>query len=159
MPGGDGARRSNCLIQPADIMPTLLELAGADDPGTMHGKSLLRLLKGSDKPLRDIAVSSWAIIHEPKERAPLAADPYTWFEQARGIKPSTINDGEWALICGARDVPPELYHLPSDLAQARNVFAEHKDEARRLHAAYVQFLESVGTNPEFVDRRRELPEG
>jgi len=157
MPGGAGARRSASLIQPADIMPTLLELAGADDPGTMHGHSLAPLLKGDDRPLREVAVSSWAIIHEPRERGPLTTDPYTWFKQAWGLKPSTVNDGEWALICGARDVEPELYHLPSDPAQRHNVFAERTDEAKRLHAAYLEFLESVGTQEQFIARRRVLP--
>ncbi len=157
LPGGAGARRSAALVQPADIMPTLLELGRADDPATMHGRSLVPLLRGDDTPLRPVAVSSWAIIHEPKERAPLAADPYDWFKQAAGLTPSTVNDGEWALICGARDVTPELYHLPSDPAQQRNVFADHKHHARRLHSAYIEFLESVGTNQVFVDRRRELP--
>ncbi|UCH35567.1 MAG: sulfatase [Armatimonadota bacterium] len=157
MPGGAGARRSSALVQAPDIMATLVELAGADDPGTMHGKSLAPLLKGDDRALREVAVSSWAIIHEPKEAPPVARDFYEWFEQARGLKPSTVNDGEWALICGAQDVEPELYHLLSDPTQERNVFAEHKDEAKRLHAAYVELLESVGTKDDFVARRRELP--
>jgi arylsulfatase A-like enzyme len=168
MPRGAGARRSASLIQPADIMPTLIELAGAQDPGTMHGKSLAPLLAGDQRALRPAAVSSWAVIHEPKERMPAAtsmaqirspgdsASGYSWLKQAWSVKPSTVNDGEWALICGARDVEPELYHLPSDPAQQRNVFAQHRDEAKRLHEAYIALLESLGTNEEFVARRRDL---
>jgi len=158
LPGGQGARRCPCLVQPPDLMPTLLELAGAPLPDSVHGKSLLPLLQGSDQPLREVAVSSWAIIHQPLARSPLNPDAYTWFEQARKTKPSTVTDGEWALICGAQDVVPELYHLPSDPAQEHSVLGKHRPQALRLHRAYLELLASLGTHPEFVNRRRELPE-
>jgi len=34
---GQPHRRIQALAQPADIMPTVLDMAGANDPGTMHG--------------------------------------------------------------------------------------------------------------------------
>jgi len=158
MPGGCG-RRSDALVQPADIMPTLLQLAGADDPGTMHGKSLVGLLHGDGRPVRDVAVSSWSIIHEPKIKGglPTSDNPYEWAQAAWKLKPSTTTDGEWAYICGAGDMPAELYHLPTDPEQERNVATDHGDVIRELHARYIAFLESVGTNEEYLRHRRALP--
>ena len=44
-----GARpaRSRAIVQPTDVMPTLLQLAGAANPGTMHGTSFADLLLGA----------------------------------------------------------------------------------------------------------------
>ena len=156
-PGGAGARRCPSLVQPADLMPTLLEVAGASDPGTMHGHSLAPLLAGEDRELRPVAVSSWAIIHQPLAGRARSGDPYTWFREAWRFKPSTVTDGEWALICGARDVRPELYHLPSDPGQEHNVLSRHRAQAERLQQGYLALLEAVGTAPDFVERRRRLP--
>jgi arylsulfatase A-like enzyme len=158
MPGGKGARRCPALAQAADIMPTLLSLAGAADPGTMHGKSLAHMLQGRDDAVREVAVSSWAIIHEPAARVEPLDDenPYDWARIASKRKPSTVTDGEWSLICGAQDVPPELYHVPSDPGQGRSMIAEKPEVARRLHAAYIAFLESVGTDKKFIAPRRSL---
>jgi len=158
MPGGKGARRCPALVQAPDIMPTMLELAGAPDPGTMHGKSLVHMLEGKDDPVRETAISSWSIIHEPVADAlPLDdKNPYKWAEIAWKRKPSTVTDGEWSLICGAQDVRPELYHVPSDPAQAKNVIADQPDQARRLHAAYIAFLESLDTDDKFIAPRRSL---
>jgi hypothetical protein len=40
-------------------------------------------------------------------------------------------------------IKPELYHLPTDPNCNNNVINQHFDEAKRLHAAYIQFLESA----------------
>ena len=42
---GCAHRHEQALVQPPDLMPTFLELAGAPDPGTMHGQSWLPLLE------------------------------------------------------------------------------------------------------------------
>jgi len=72
------------------------------------------------------------------------------------LKPSTVVDGEWALIVGAGDLVPELYHLKSDPQQQKNVFEQNRPIAQRLHKSYIEFLESVGTNPDFIEPRRAL---
>jgi len=164
LPHAQKFRRIDAIVQPADLMPTILELAGAEDPGTMHGRSLLPLLRGEKQALREYAVSSWPIIHGP------------------GARRSTITTREWTLIYGGRwvdsgetaetalvdsirrrerlkggsDVRPELYHLPSDPEQCENVFDKHREVAEQLHREYVQFLESIGTPEEHLQYRREL---
>jgi arylsulfatase A-like enzyme len=156
LPGQRQGWRSRAICQPADIMPTLLELTGVDIPETVHGRSLVPVLERKQEDHRDIAVSSWSIIHEPAAAERATLNPYTWAELAWKLKPSTILDREWSLIVGAGDLKPELYHLPSDIGQQKNVFDENRDVAQRLHSAYIGFLESVGTNPKYVDWRRKL---
>jgi N-acetylglucosamine-6-sulfatase len=51
-------RRCEALVLNTDLAPTVLDYAGIEIPKTVQGKSLRRVLEGSDKPLRD------AIFHE-----------------------------------------------------------------------------------------------
>lgn len=152
---GKRTGRTNAFVQPADVMPTILDLAGVRHPDTMHGKSLTPVLDGQDQH-RDFAVTSWAIIHPKAEAEHEQLNPYNWSRLAWKLKPSTITTDEWCLICGAGDLQPEMYHLPSDPSQKKNVFEANRAIANEIHARYVAFLEEVGTNPEFVDRRRTL---
>ena len=155
LPDGKG-RRTGAIVQPPDIMPTLLDLVQAPIPDTVHGKSFAPVLNGKADKQRDIAVSSWSIVHEPVGKQRVVLNPYTWAELAWRLKPSTVVDGEWALIVGAGDLVPELYHLKSDPQQQKNVFEQNRPIAQRLHKSYIEFLESVGTNPDFIEPRRAL---
>jgi len=51
---------------------------------------------------------------------------------------------------------PELYHLPSDPKQEKNVFNDNLEVARNIHAQYVKYLEELGTPEEHLQNRREL---
>ncbi|MBI4278779.1 MAG: sulfatase [Armatimonadetes bacterium] len=170
VPGMRGRHRSETLAQPVDILPTILDLAGIDRPPVVQGRSLVPALRGEPVPGRvpgrDIAVASWSVIWGPG-------------------RPSTITDGEWVLIYsgawaegGRRDqvietfavdsgfryempytddeLRPELYHLRTDPRQERNAIGDHPEVARRLHAAYVEFLEKAGTAEEVLRHRRTL---
>ncbi|MEW6360086.1 MAG: sulfatase [Planctomycetota bacterium] len=127
-PGVEGGRRCGALVQPVDLMPTLLELGGARPPDGIHGKSLLPLLRGEVSSIRDVAVSSHTL--------PTAPDMLVW---------SAITDGEWTLMEPGKLAEPELYHLPADPTQSRNVIGDKRDVARRLHEEYIGFLRDIGT--------------
>ena len=161
--GQNHGRRIGALVQPADILPTILELAGVPDPDTIHGKSLMPLIRREADELRDCAVSSWSIVHGPK----------AW-------RPSTVTDHEWALIYAGEvqreaaatthvvdSIPrsekllggrggPELYNIRVDPKQNENVIEQHRDVAERLHAMCVRFLEEVHTPEEFLQYRRRI---
>jgi len=162
IPGSEPGRIQG-LVQPTDIMPTILELAGAKDPGTMHGRSLLPLIKGEVESLRDVAVSSWAITQDVSSG-----------------RRSTIADGKWALIYGGvaegqttqttsvvdsvrrseqaymPGKEPELYDLESDPGQERNVFDAERDIAAQLHKNYVDMLRAAGTHERYLKPRLAL---
>ncbi len=129
---GDGAttagRRVTDLVQPVDLMPTLLELGGVSPPDGLHGHSLLPVLRGEDGARRGLAVSSPALSTEPDS-----------------LVYSTITDGEWTLVDGGSRAHWELYHLPSDPSQAANLAAEQPATAQRLHDEYIAFLQRIGT--------------
>jgi arylsulfatase A-like enzyme len=146
-------QKIDALTQPPDIMPTILELAGIDIPETVQGKSLLPLLEGKGWE-REIAVSSWAIIHEPATEERISLNPYNWAQYAWKLKPSTITDGEWTLIVGAGDMQPELYHIPSDPNQERNVFEENKGKAEDLFQRYIAYLRAWNMKEEYIKWRR-----
>jgi len=72
------------LVTAVDLMPTLLEVAGLADPGSMRdldGRSFLPLLEGRDQPDRDEAV---AVFHSTK------AD--------RHYEMRALNRGRWGYI-------------------------------------------------------------
>jgi arylsulfatase A-like enzyme len=55
LPGGQLARSVPEIVQSVDLMPTLLELAGARIPVGVQGRSLLPLIRGESLPEADVA--------------------------------------------------------------------------------------------------------
>ena len=149
-------RRELAMVQPVDLMPTILDLANVPIPETVHGVSIAPLLRGAPMFTRDLCITSPTILHGG----------------AGGCRITATTD-EWAYICAPRgdeqgevidravdghakrerlglEVPSELYHLSSDSAQQHNVIEQYPDVARELRARIISFLESVGTAPELV---------
>jgi hypothetical protein len=50
----------------------------------------------------------------------------------------------------------ELYHLADDPKQTRNVIADHRAVAQRLHEQYIQFLRAIGTSQDRLIPRQLL---
>jgi arylsulfatase A-like enzyme len=131
VPGVPGGRRVAVPVQPPDIMPTLLELAGASAPEGMHGHSLVPLLRGEER--------DWP------RRAAFSGTDLTRGEGKNGPK-LTVSDAEWSLLLAAEGhCQPELYHRPSDPQQRRNVFDAHCDVAAALHEELRAFLRRAGS--------------
>jgi arylsulfatase A-like enzyme len=172
LPGMTASRRSAALVQPADLMPTVLELAGAEVPATVQGRSLKALIEGGAERVRDIAVASPTISHANLQ----VPHPTTR---------STISDGEWLFVYGSQvdhidepevtqmvdnmrrnirtleegPVRPELYHIPSDAGCVRNVLEANRSTAQALHGEYVRFLEGAGVPERHLRFFREFRAG
>src|SRR5262249_43154672 len=114
--------RSTALCHPGDLMPTILDYAGAERPDQVRAASLKPLLEGRVEQVRGFALSSWSLRDWSRYR------------------PSVLRTEEWALYFWRGDVPPELYHRPSDPDEQTNVADRHSDVTRALHARYVRFL-------------------
>ena len=54
-PGGVKGRREDGIVELVDVMPTLLELAGATPPAGIHGRSFAAALRGEAWTGRDVA--------------------------------------------------------------------------------------------------------
>jgi arylsulfatase A-like enzyme len=156
---GVGPRHESAFIQPADIMPTLLDLARAEPCETTQGISLVPLLRGEAMQTRDMAVTSPSIIHH-----------------GVGGTRITVTTDEWTFICAPSKLPDaagedrsvdgsthhlgrhrfdsELYHNPSDPTCTSDVIVEHPAVATELRQRLVRFLEEVNTPEEYIGNWR-----
>jgi arylsulfatase A-like enzyme len=159
---GIESRRCEALVQPPDLMPTVLELAKAKIPKTIQGKSLLPLLKEDSPTWRDFAVTSPSIIHGPVAGQRISVITKDWFfiycgqidEALRELSAERkikIVDGFERLQMIVGEKPKnELYYLPKDPTQLKNVFDENIEVASNIHAKLVKFLESVKTKEDIM---------
>lgn len=111
-------------INSVDLYPTLLELAGGEQPADypLDGVSYAKLLT-EDKPLERGKPLFW---HFPGY---LGASGDTW----RTTPGSAIRDGEWKLIEYFEDGHLELYNLTDDIGEEHNLAASNPEKARELH--------------------------
>jgi arylsulfatase A-like enzyme len=141
VPGIQGGRRLSAYAQAADLMPTILDLAGVPNPGTTHGKSLVPVLRGEQDHVRDVCVSTTSLAQR--------LDPGT----AAGALPaglrSMVQVPGWAMLYGP-GAEPQLFDMAADPRQERNLWPARHDKARELWAAYVDWLRSVHTPEPFL---------
>jgi len=131
--------RRDALVSSADIMPTILELAGVKKPPSVHGKSLVTLLQDPKCEVHEIVASSWPLFN-PLHR------------------PSTVTSKErWTLIYGSEDAPAELYNLNLDPNQENNLIQEERDLAQTLLNKFISKLKDLGTSRDLLKKRQRLP--
>lgn len=171
MPGIAGRRRTAALVNPVDLYPTICDLLGVSQrPSEVQGQSFLPVLGGHAESVRRFSFSS------PTLSSPNVKVPHP-------TSRCSINDGEWLLVYGSQvehlqdeettrmvddimrtvktlekgPIRPELYHLASDPGCLTNVLAGHREEAERLHRAFVCFLEQSEMRPDHRRFFQELP--
>lgn len=150
---GLAPRRVPGLVSLPDVMPTVLELAGVPCPPSVQAQSVLPLARGEAARLHDLVVTS-APLPESQGAVSKAVDDLT--RHVLEVSPSTITDGVWDLLYGVAGDPVELYQGELDPGHERNVLAERPQEAERLHAGFVRWLEAVGAPPDSLAPRRSL---
>ena len=117
------------LVQQADLMATIAEIYGTQLPDTVgeDSFSILPLLKGQDKPVRENAVNC----------------------SIDGVP--AIRQGSWKLILasgsggwtkGGGEQPVQLYNLAEDIGETRNLAAEQPERVATMKA----ILETLITN-------------
>jgi len=133
VPGVEPGRR-NAIIQPADIMPTILELAGMSIPESCQGRSFARMITDNKDDGREVAVSGVAVNVATAQDARLV-----------------VQDQRWCLVDHTDTAQRELYDKDTDRAEEHNVIAQHPQEAERLHQALLGFLKEYGAHPALVE--------
>ena len=121
LPGGEGARRTDAIVQFPDLLPTILDLLGLRrETLSMHGRSFLPVLLGETDEHREYAISGY---HEAVDRC--------------------IRDEKWSLIQRPEGQPDELYNLQEDPRETHNLIDEYPEEAKRLAGVFGGYFRKV----------------
>lgn len=120
LPGAaEAGRRVPALTQPADLMPTLLDLFGGEPPADLDGHSLLPLARGEAESVREFAVSGLEV---------------------NGAAEWAIRTADWAyLLPGPQpdgDPPrePLLFEKPDDRWEVNDLRSRNLERADELEA-------------------------
>lgn len=140
VPGLRGGRTSSAFCQPPDLMPTILDLASAKIPPSVQGRSLVPVMSGSARSIRDFAVSS-----------------LTYQQDAEVRCPTSFRTRDYLYIDGGDEWPASLYDLGRDPGETRNVIDRKPEIARRMHERYIAFLEEINCPRERIEARRVFP--
>jgi len=189
LPGQAQGRHIPGLVQTPDLMPTMLEMAGlvatetlggqtrtqamqcgvfyTEDwqfrPETIHGKSLMPLMRGETIRGRDIAAASNTLIrHTPVLAKCAVVTEDGWCLHYAGTYEETLRDARMFInkLIDPQAVrtttEPGLFHLPSDPGEQKNVIDGNQRLAQEIHGRYVAWLEEIGTPREHLAGRRKL---
>lgn len=136
-----------------DVMPTVLDIFAKKKPDWVDGVSLLPAMRDPGAVRgRDFAVSTIPFAN-PGDRVrsvdnvsrPLTAGLVT-----------TVTAGEWSLLYSVEPGMSELYHLPSDPGQERNVISANATTARGIHGYLVKFMNDIKLPEQLMKPRLEL---
>ena len=140
MPGNDEAKTTRGLVQPADLMPTMLELAGVarSEWPEMYGKSMVPLLAGETNRHHDCVFTS---CHSGAGPGRIEYLPSC----------ITVTQPPWTLVTGPQSWEPRLYHAGIDPGQTRNLIGRHPQVAELMREALVEFMASRGAEKEYIE--------
>ena len=144
-PEGLGAgERISGIVQPPDILPSILEFMGMPVPSRIQGASFWPLVAGDREQSREYAFSSR---FPPAAGAPVGGATFDgWVGSDRTVEPSTVTGDGWAYLAAPQGMQSELYNLDTDPDQAHNVIDAHPDVAERMRGAWIAFLEDHGAS-------------
>ena len=140
-PGLDGGRTVDALLQPADIAPTLLDLAGvsAEPPEPMHGRSFAPLLRGEGgEGHRECVVSAKFTRLEGGALPPEQNMPAVYTER-------------WCYIPVGPDGARQLFDLSNDPLAETDLVEDHAEVADDLHGALIEEMRRLDAPQEAVE--------
>jgi arylsulfatase A-like enzyme len=136
IPGKRQTRRSGALVQPADLMPTILDVCQASAPQT-YGRSLFPILGGHTKNHHRYIFTS---CHSGPGAGRIVYLPSC----------ITVTSRRWTLVTGPESWHPELYDRKHDPKQQRNVIEKWPKVAAKLREALVKFMRERGADEEYI---------
>ncbi len=140
------------LTSAVDLMPTVLDIMGQKIPANVEGHSLLPTMKDINTKGREFVITTQPFANPGDfegvvDNVDRATNVYT------GV---TVTTEEWSLLYEVEPGLSELYHLPSDRKQEKNVISKHPEVARELHQMLVKFMRETNVLPRFAEIRSEL---
>lgn len=118
-------KKVDAPVTGADLFPTLLELAGIENPIAVDGKSLVPLLQ--EKAFEERSLF-WHYPH---------------YGNQGGDPSAIIRKGDWKLIHYFEDGKNELYHLGKDMGETNDVFEQNTQLGSTLKNELNQWLAST----------------
>lgn len=142
-PDGIGAgQRIRGIVQPADILPSVLDFMNVPVPQGVEGKSFIPLMRGEAPDGPAYAFSN----RYPQNAATVGGAAFDgWVGSGRVVEPGTVTSDEWTAICMPAGLPSELYNLKADPHQNHNVIGDYPEVAERMKQAWLTFLREHGS--------------
>ncbi|MBN2060661.1 MAG: sulfatase [Deltaproteobacteria bacterium] len=140
------------LTSAVDLMPTVLDILDIEIPSRVEGKSLLPMVKDQSAAGRDYVVSAHPFINAGDKLR--SVDDITRVIEKDST--ATVTTDEWSLLYNVDPGASELYHLPSDPHQERNIINEKPEKARELHQILIQYMKETNISEHIMNQRLEL---
>lgn len=145
-----GGKKVDALVQRIDLMPTILEVGGASAEGLdVQGKSLVPLIKGSEKP--------------GARRYAFASNKRNMAQQTDFlIDERAVRDERWKLLWQRYKGKYQLYDLQNDPLELEDVADQHPEVVSRLSfelLARAEETRSKTPGPSSAREAREVPTG
>ena len=139
--------RCDVPVTSTDFYPTFLEAAGLPLRPQQHrdGVSLMPLLRGTGRPQRQAIY--WHYPH---------------YSNQGGSPSGAVVEGNWKLIEYFEDQRVELFDLAADISETRNLAADRRQVAARLHGMLRDWRQQIAAqmpkpNPDYELRRPRIP--
>ncbi len=150
-------KRIKGFVQVPDITATILELAKIRELPKIDGKSMLPLIE-KNRRIRNFAASAPSIINGSPGGQKVTITTEDGWVFIYGLE--TPDDKEYItrIVDGqvriqkrlSRNLEPELYYLPSDPHQKKNIFSKNKEKAKQIHSEFVNFLKDTNTEERII---------
>jgi arylsulfatase A-like enzyme len=125
LPGMEGGRRIQSIVQPWDMTATILDAFDIPKPPELIGESLLPIIRGEKQSIRDIAICGTNMLTQAMT-------------------------GRWVYTTWRGQRGPSLIDLDSDPLAETNVVNDHPDVAKQLHEEIKSFMHRQEISGEFV---------
>jgi len=125
LPGMKKGKRIKAIVQPWDLTVTILDAFGIPKPSELIGESLLPLIRGERRRIRDAAICGTNVLAQAMT-------------------------GRWIYTVWRGQREPSLIDLDADSLAETNVFDDHPDVAKRLHGTIVRFMSQQNISEEFI---------
>jgi N-acetylgalactosamine-6-sulfatase len=129
-----GIKNDTTVFTAVDLLPTLCAAAGVKLPGDYRGDGENLLAAFTGQPVQRTRPIFWSWTGK-------AADPHWWPRLA-------VRDGEWKLLLTAEGKRAELYRLPTDRTEARDIAKEHPAIVARLTRLALDWQATLPANPD-----------
>lgn len=126
----NAGRFDNSVAHVIDIMPTVMDYAGASYPETYAGHDI--------QPMRGISLRP-ALEEQPLQRS----EPLYW----EHVQNKGIRIGDWKLVAAKPDLEWELYNIAQDRSELTNLVGEHPDRAEDMERQYTAWARANRVKP------------